>query len=127
MSLIGRLAAPVRRRRRAIGGVSLMVLVVAVAGCDREPRASGANDTVATDVPAIRTEDSTPPPPVSTNGWRLEEAGPALVLPAKESALQAQLVLPQHTDSTLTSQATFDLAPLRGRTLELFGPAGLVG
>ena len=104
----------------------MVALLVAAGACDRPARAPAANDTVATDVPAIGA-DSAAPPVVSTNGWRPEEAGPALVLPAETSALQAQLVLPQFTDSTLTPQATFDLAALRGVTLELFAPAGLVG
>ena len=97
-------------------------------GCSREPREPGGNDTAAPDTTAIRVDSlGAPAPPVSTNGWRLEEAGPALVVPDAASLLRARLVFPQYTDSTLTAQAPFDLAPLRSATLELFAPAGLVG
>jgi len=107
---------------------ALLAATLVASACDRTPRAPRANDTAARDAPAIGTDSSSPPaPPVSTNGWRLEEAGPALVVAAAASALQAQLVFPQYTDSTLSPNGVFDLEALRGVTLELFVPAGLVG
>ena len=106
-------------------------LVAAVAGgglvaCDRASQAP-ANDTAATVEPSEPVPPGAEPaPPVGTNGWRLDEAGPGLVVPAA-SALRAQLVYPQFTDSTLTTAARFALADFGGATLDLFGPAGLVG
>ena len=105
-------------------------LAAAVAGglvaCDRERRAP-ANDTAVVAEPSEPGAiPEAPAPPAGTNGWRLEEAGPGLVVPAA-SALRAELVYPQFTDSTLTTAARFALETFDGTTLDLFGPAGAVG
>lgn len=93
--------------------------------CDRRPRATAANDTAGG---GGTTVEAAPPRPAapSTHGWRVAEAGPVLVVPAG-SALRAQLVFPQYTDSTLTAASSFATAPLAGDTVELFGPEGVVG
>lgn len=101
------------------------VLVAALAACDRREPAPVVYDTAAVDTPSVAVEPATPPPAPNT-GWRAAEAGRLLVVPAG-SALRAQLVFPQFTDTTLTAATAFELAPVEGDTVELFGPAGLVG
>ncbi len=61
------------------------------------------------------------------HGWRTAEAGRLLVVPAGGSALRAQLVFPQFTDSTLTPSAGFDIAAAEGMEVELFSTSGLIG
>lgn len=113
-----------------IRGLAACLLAPVVLGglgaCDRASRAP-ANDTAAPIEPSEpRAPGAEPAPPIGTNGWRLDEAGPGLVVPAA-SALRAQLVDPHFTDSTLTPRARFALDAFDGAELELFGPAGLVG
>ncbi|HEU4631794.1 MAG TPA: hypothetical protein VFS08_18740 [Gemmatimonadaceae bacterium] len=123
MSLIRRLPAP-----RAVVTAALVVAgsLAVLVGCDRRPRQAAANDTAGEGSPAVDGSAPAAPAPVSTHGWRLAEAGPALVV-AAGSALRAQLVFPQYTDSTLTATTSFATAPLAGDTVELFAPGGLVG
>lgn len=103
------------------------VLAAGIVACDRDTP-EPANDTVTMLPPA-----EVPPPPapapeaVSWNGWPVERAGPLLVVPSAGSALRAQLVHPQLTDTTLTPTTSYDLASLDGFDVELFSPAGLVG
>ena len=99
---------------------------MAMVACDRRPRSAAANDTAAEGSPAVESGPPRPAAPLSTRGWRVAEAGPVLVVPAS-SALRAQLVFPQYTDSTLTAGSSFATAPLTGDTVELFGPGGVVG
>ncbi len=113
-----------------IRGLAACLAAAAVAGglvaCDRESEAP-ANDTAVAVGPSEPAAPGTEPAaPVGTNGWRLEEAGPGLVVPAA-SALRAQLVYPQFTDSTLSTAARFPLEAFEGAAFDLFGPAGLVG
>lgn len=101
------------------------VLLAALAACDRREPAPVVYDTVVVDTPSVAVEPATPPPAPNT-GWRAGEAGRLLVVPAG-SALRAQLVFPQFTDTTLTATTAFELSPVEGDTVELFGPQGLVG
>lgn len=111
-----------------IRGLAACLAAALVAGglvaCDRESQ-TPANDTAVAVEPSEPIREA-PAPPVGTNGWRAEEAGPGLVVPAA-SALRAELVYPQFTDSTLSTAARFPLDAFEGATLDLFGPAGLVG
>ena len=100
--------------------------VVGTAACDRERRAPANDTAVVTEPSELPPDPAAPPSPVGTNGWRVAEGGPGLVVPAG-SALRAELVFPQFTDSTLTTGAGFALDAFAGDTLELFAPAGLVG
>ncbi len=102
-------------------------LLAGVTACDRRPREPAANDTAAAETPAVEGDESPRSAPVSMNGWRVAEAGQVLAVPTPASALRAQLVFPQYTDSTLTTATRFDVAPLQGVTVELFGPSGLIG
>lgn len=101
------------------------MLVAALAACDRREPAPVVYDTAVVETPSVAVEPATPPPAPNT-GWRAAEAGPLLAVPAG-SALRAQLVFPHFTDTTLTATTAFALAPIEGDTVELFGPAGLVG
>jgi len=100
-------------------------LAIPLAGCGTDKPAS-VNDT------AVVVSPAEPPPvlepsPVSMHGWRTAEAGRLLIVPAGGSALRAQLVFPQFTDSTLTPSASFDIAAAEGMEVELFSTSGLVG
>ena len=77
------------------------MLVAALAACDRREPAPVVYDTAVVDTPSVAVEPATPPPAPST-GWRAGEAGRLLVVPAG-SALRAQLVFPQFTDTTITA------------------------
>jgi hypothetical protein len=105
---------------------ALVVAAMSMAACDRRPRSAAANDTAAEGSPAVESGPPRPTAPLSTHGWRVAEAGPVLVVPTG-SALRAQLVFPQYTDSTLTAGSSFATAPLAGDTVELFGPGGRGG
>jgi hypothetical protein len=112
-----------------VGARRAVVVTALLAGglaCDRAPRTPAANDTAAPEAPAEESAAGVPAP-VSMHGWRVAEAGRALVVSAPASALRAQLVFPQYTDSTLTTATRFDAAPLEGEAVDLYGPAGLVG
>lgn len=106
---------------RLLAGAGLIVSSVAC-GTDRPAR---VNDTAV----AAPSAEPAPvvPAPISMNGWRVAEAGRILVVPSTGSALQALLVFPQFTDSTMTPAAGFEMGVADGMEVELFSPAGLVG
>lgn len=95
------------------------------AGCGTDQPAR-VNDTAVVVSPA-EPPPVTAPMPVSMHGWRTAEAGRLLVVPSGGSALRAQLVFPQFTDSTLTPSAGFDIASAEGMEVDLFSTSGLVG
>ena len=109
-------ASPLARR------LLLASAIVALGACERKPAAPSAESARAA---GDSTAPATATPTGAGIGWS-PEAGPVLLVQDESGPLRALVVFPDFTDSTLTDTTTFDLAPVRGMTADLFSRGGVV-
>lgn len=115
-------ALPVGQVRPRWRLLSLLTLVLAVAGCERRSEPIPV-DTVAPPLPGPADTIVEPPPPVVPTTWR-EEAGGALFI-AGQTPSRAIVVLPEITE--LGEGVRVDGSRARNVTLDLFDRSGRVG
>lgn len=87
-------------------------------------------DTKPAPVDSVAATDSVPAlvePAAPNTGWESSTAGEFLLLPVTENSAAALVVLPSHTDSTLTTTPELPGDLLAGATVELFSRSGLAG
>lgn len=102
--------------------VSIILIPLALSACERSKQPISSDSAQAPPRAAITPPENTAAarPPAST--WDAT-AGQVLIVRA-DSPGRAYVVFPQFSDSTLPDTVHFDVAPLRGATVELFGHAG---
>ncbi|MEO5590869.1 MAG: hypothetical protein ABIS03_14910 [Gemmatimonadaceae bacterium] len=100
----------------------LCVSTVIVASCGRGDKSASADSAVSAPLPALVPSGSAENP-----GWRLDEAGPALLLSTSENRSIASVLLPSLTDSSLADATNFRLDSLSGMSVDLFKRSGSAG
>lgn len=124
MSPRGRLPRPAAGRAASAAWPGLALVATALAGCGkdapvpstRSPQATVARDSVAAPAPVPARDD---------RGW-IAAAGPVLYLPSDAGTVR--LVLPLVPDDSVPVPTAVAVpAAAAPATVELFGPAGLVG
>ena len=84
----------------------------------QKPGTSGVDSTVAT---------VTPRPQPRNSGWDASAAGTFIVLSVADDNIDAALVLPDETDSSLARTTAPDISSFSDVAVDLFNAAGLVG
>jgi len=104
---------------------ALSALSLALIACERAKKAPPVDSAAAPSRPSAVPTDSAvaPPPPAST--WDAA-AGPVLLVRA-DSPGRASVVFPQYVEGYLPDSISFDVAPIRDATVELYGHAGALG
>ena len=103
-------------------GISLAGFVLVVVACTKDGRqkaSSSSGDSAS--IAAISH-----PLPRNT-GWDAPTAGTFMVLSVADDMIDAALVLPEETDSSLTKTTAPDATPFSNASVELFNAAGLAG
>jgi len=108
--------------RRALG---IVLLPLALAACERSKKPVGSDSAnappVTSEIPAESSAAARPP----ASGWDAS-AGPVLVVRA-DSPGRASVVYPQYTENALPDTLRFDVAPISGASVTLYGHAGALG
>lgn len=102
--------------------VSIILIPLALSACERSKKPIPPDSAQAPPPTAVTPPEITAPakPPAST--WDAT-AGRVLIVRA-DSPGRAYVVFPELSDGRLPDTVHFDVAPLRGATVELFGHAG---
>src|SRR5690606_16468856 len=110
---------PMNAFRRA---VSIILVPLALSACERSKTSPPSDSAQAPPLTAVAPPKNTAAArrPVST--WDAT-AGRVLIVRA-DSPGRAEVVFPQYSDSNLPDTVHFDVEPLHGAAVELFGHAG---
>jgi hypothetical protein len=91
-------------------------------GCNRDTKPEVA-DSLKTAAPAANVTHTG----LRNTGWDESAAGSFMVLSVADDPINAALVLPQETDSTLSKMGAFNLDDFANIAVDLIGPGGAVG
>lgn len=108
--------------RRAL---PIIVLPLALSACEHSNKSVRSDSARSVPRASLAPPESTVASVPRASSWDAN-AGPVLIVRA-DSPGRANVVYPQYSDSTLPDTLHFDVAPLRGASVELYGHAGALG
>jgi hypothetical protein len=100
----------------------LLGLSIVFAACNRDSKSA------STDSARLAAAARPMSQPANANtGWDNNEAGPVMILPVTDNPLNAAVILPEETDSSLAGNTVYQLESLSNIPIDLFGPEGSAG
>src|SRR5665647_1877416 len=103
-------------------GQAFLCLSLVCVACDRDTKPD-TKDLATTPLPEATVKQF-----LSRNtGWDESSAGPFMLLSVPDDPVNAALVLPQETDSTLSNTSTFQLDAFSNVSVDLFGTSRTAG
>jgi hypothetical protein len=110
------------RPLKIVAVLSSVLLCFAITSCGRDVKSNTA-DSASAVVPVAANRVQT----TINTGWDEVSAGQFIVLPASDDGTTAGLVLPNETDSTLSSSRVFQVDSFANAAVDLFNTAGAAG
>ncbi|MEO5905049.1 MAG: hypothetical protein ABIQ55_13620 [Gemmatimonadaceae bacterium] len=102
--------------------ISLVGFILVAAACATDDQQK--TSTPAVDSVSLSATAGTPP---RNTGWDAPAAGTFVLLSVADDRVEAELVLPEETDSSLTKTITTDATAFANASVDLFNTGGLAG